>query len=155
MTKKTPQKRATELVSLSHEHHHALVFCVRLKKASQTTPEITQNYVRYFWENHISSHFDNEEKYLLHLMPTAPLKEQFLSEHNEIRALVNQLLTSAEEVMNNALLLSEKLNQHIRFEERILFPEIEKFASKKELQAVALQLNKSADCPVFFPEFWK
>lgn len=155
MTKKTPQKRAAELVCLSHEHHHALVFCVRLKKAPKVSVEIIQNYVRYFWENHILLHFENEEKYLLDLIPNIKHQEQFLLEHNQIKQLVNQILINAETSINNALMLSEILNNHIRFEERELFPEIEKWATQSQLQAVASFLNKDVACPVFLPEFWK
>lgn len=155
MTKKIPQKRAVELISLSHEHHHALVFCVRLKKAPKTDVKIIQNYVRYFWETHISLHFENEERCLLDLIPNSKLQEQFLFEHNQIKLLVNQILTGTETSINNALLLSETLNNHIRFEERELFPEIEKWATKSQLQTVASFLNKDVTCPLFLPEFWK
>lgn len=155
MTKKIPQKRAAELVSLSHEHHHALVFCVRLKKTQQTPIETIQNYVNYFWENHISEHFENEEKYLIDLIANQSLKEQFLAEHKQIREVVNSILTYPEAANKNALILSEILNNHIRFEERVLFPEIENAAKKNELQAIAKHINKPIVCPVFYPEFWK
>ena len=63
MTKNTPIKRDQNLVILSHEHHHGLVFCTRLNKAHQTDIKTLQLFLDDFWLNDLVPHFKNEEKW--------------------------------------------------------------------------------------------
>lgn len=156
MTKKTPIKRSKNLVLLSHEHHHGLVFCTRLKKAHQTDAKTLQLFVDDFWTNDLAPHFVNEEKWFLPEMENNEIKEQFIAEHQQIKTLVNCIKSSTKGLVELAVELSQVLNNHIRFEERIMFPYLEKTISANKLVEIGNALSEiEVSCNKFTPEFWK
>lgn len=157
MSQQQPLKRNENLVKFSHEHHHGLVFCTRLKKAKQARPETVKAYVKDFWEVALARHFEKEEELLLPLMGDHELTQRFLSEHSAIKALVNDLLSSdGDAVTDRALTLAQLANDHIRFEERQLFPWLEQKLDPAQLQRVGHALESvEVACHNFKPEFWK
>lgn len=156
MTQKIPIKRSENLVVLSHEHHHGLVFCTRLKKAHQTDAKTLKLFVNNFWVNDLVPHFTNEEKWFLPEMENNEIKEQFITEHQQIKELVNRIRNSPIEVVELAIELSQVLNNHIRFEERIMFPYLEKTIATNKLVEIGNALsNIEVSCNKFTPEFWK
>ncbi len=156
MTETKPIKRSENLVVLSHEHHHALVFCARLKKAHQTDAKTIQLFVDNFWTNDLLPHFINEEKWFLPEMENNEIKEQFIAEHQQIKTLVNCIKNATKGLIDLALELSQVLNNHIRFEERIMFPYLEKTIATNNLVEIGNTLsNIEVNCNKFTPEFWK
>lgn len=156
MTKKTPIKRSQELVVLSQEHHHALVFCMRLKKAHQTEGITLQLFVNDFWSNELAPHFKNEEKWLLPELEDNEIKKQFIAEHQQIRTLVQRIKNSTEDYVAIALQLAEILNNHVRFEERKMFPYLETKITAHQFALIGKALSKKEiTCHNFTPEFWK
>lgn len=156
MTKNTPIKRDQNLVILSHEHHHGLVFCTRLNKAHQTDIKTLQRFLDDFWLNDLVPHFKNEEKWFLAEMADNEIKEQFIAEHQQIRELVNRIQNSTQPVIELAAELAQVLNNHIRFEERILFPYLEKTIHTNKLLEIGNALSEiEVTCRKFTPEFWK
>ena len=156
MTNKTPIKRNQELVVLSQEHHHALVFCTRLKKAHLTDVKTLQLFVDDFWSTNTATHFDNEEKWLLPEMENNEIKNQFIAEHQQIRALVSQIKNATDEVVEVAVELAQVLNNHVRFEERILFPYLKKKIPADKMAEIGIALSEvKITCQKFTPEFWK
>ena len=155
--KSNPIKRNENLVALSHEHHHGLVFCTRLKKANKTDDEILKSFVKEFWDNRLASHFECEERLLLPLLRENKMAKQFLSEHDQIKELIQAILeTNSKNVKEDILKLAKLINDHIRFEERIMFPWLEKTLTPNELIAIGNEL-KDTEISVhqFSPEFWK
>ncbi len=159
MAKKTsPLKRNKNLEKLSHDHHHGLVFSVRLKKGNKTTHNILINYVKDFWENHLLTHFEDEERLFLPLLTDTEITGQFTSEHKQIRELVKKVISSANDESSRkyAFQLSELITSHIRFEERKMFPWLEKNSSFAELNNIGNELKENTIKPDnFSPEFWK
>ena len=78
--------------------------------------------------------------------------QQMLEEHEELEAIVH----ISSQIADGALLLdfSEKLNAHIRFEERILFPHIEKSTSKEQLDGVLKVHGDEISCDTWSDPFW-
>lgn len=151
-----PVKRNENLVVLSHEHHHGLIFCSRLKKARQTDEETLKRYVTYFWNNHLAAHFESEEKLLLPLMWDNEITAQFLSEHIQIEELTQSIMGNSKNVKEEALNLSNLINDHIRFEERTMFAWLEEVLSPIELVIVGNKLKGTEIIAHHFsPEFWK
>ncbi|MBY4677147.1 hemerythrin domain-containing protein [Marinobacterium arenosum] len=114
-------KRAEPLKILSREHHQALVLSMRLSKAV-TQQEDWQSLWRETREQSedLLAHFAIEEERLLPLMTeNQPLVEQLLEEHRVMR----QLLTDPGRTAAEAF--AERLKEHVRFEERELFPWLE------------------------------
>lgn len=155
MSANKPIKRDPNLNFLSHEHHHGLVFCVRLKKANQVGEKTVQSFVKSFWQDHLKEHFILEEELLLPIIKDSTIQNQFKNEHESIRILINDILYSTKEIYDNAILLSSLIKNHIRFEERIMFPHIETVNSKEVLSEIGQLMNdKEAELHIFQPEFW-
>lgn len=156
MAKETGARRSKDLVKLSHEHHHALVFSTRLKKAQRADIKTLQLFVDDFWKNYLLVHFENEEKLFLPLMPDTEIKRQFIAEHKQIKQLVQLLLTLKNNNNELTLKLSGLILSHVRFEEKIMFPYLEKTFQPNELATIGIALSEiEITAQEFTPEFWK
>ncbi|GEL77552.1 hemerythrin domain-containing protein [Tenuibacillus multivorans] len=137
-------RRHEALNPLSHHHHHTLMMAKDMKRvgADQSTKTYKQliREMIDFWENDGEFHFRDEEEvlvplYLEHLdeIETELVKEM-LYQHAQIRSLIHELreknLTSSYEKMRR---LGELLYEHVRLEERQLFPIMEKVIPEKYL----------------------
>ena len=121
-------KRSAALTLLSHDHHHALVVAQRLRRAedrSQATRELLN-----FWESQGREHFEVEEEVLvptwLELDPGADraLAERLADEHLVIRSQVRAAQSGTLD-LDGLGETGRLLADHVRFEERELFPLIE------------------------------
>lgn len=148
--------RDPNLYVFSHEHHHALVFASRLQKAQKTDERTLKRYVHNFWGNYLDDHFKNEEAAFLHLIDDDQIKEQFLSDHEAICSLANEITIAKSGITEKALELSDQIRKHVKFEERILFPWLQEHLSKEQLNAIGESLK---DVEVtedqFEPRFWE
>jgi len=127
-------RRHRALVPLSHDHHHALVAARRLRSGARgPDPAMAAAAFLDFFEEHTVPHFRDEEELLFPLVAgledAEPLVVRALLEHQRLHALAARLRRSeptATEVMAE---LADLLATHVRFEERELFPLIERLAS--------------------------
>jgi hemerythrin-like domain-containing protein len=148
-----PIKRSEQLSPLSREHHEALLLVWKIRQGlrNRTAPEEIGAYVHWFWNNHLQLHFSQEEHLLLpHLPESDEMAKQLIAEHHEVRELIAGQLNTAF-----LALLAGKMNDHIRFEERKLFPHIEKKLSLDQLNSIHKQLDQQPHCPEKWEnEFW-
>lgn len=113
-------KRSALLQPLSREHHTGLVYVKRLLDLSIQDTDLMLTYWRGICEavqTDLNAHFAEEE--LLVQGISEPLLNRFQEEHRQLRALMSA--QDAEGVKAFAILLKD----HIRFEERELFPRLE------------------------------
>jgi iron-sulfur cluster repair protein YtfE (RIC family) len=145
-------KRATELKSLSEDHHHGLVHARRLRRAASGEGDALADAARGFlgfWQAETSGHFRKEEEVLLPVyarhggnLARDPVL-QMHSQHAGIRGLVMQL---SDEVRGGYVRpktlreIGEGLEAHIRLEERELFPMIEESLSEVALGELGSRL---------------
>jgi hemerythrin-like domain-containing protein len=129
-----PIKRNENIVKLSKDHHASLLFCWKLRQGIKYHVAIGRliKYVQYFWEHHFSTHFKEEEEFLF-----KPLKDEVvqkeIDDHEKIKTFIDQV-TFSETGKDDVLLeLVELVDQHVRYEERILFPHLEKKLSDAQL----------------------
>lgn len=126
-------KRHRSLVALSHDHHHALVEARRLRRAaaSDEEPSAAAAAFRRFFAAATVPHFREEEETLFPLLVDAeearPLLVEALLDHQRLHALA-AALDRAGDVRRSMLELGERLEAHVRLEERELFPLIERLA---------------------------
>jgi mannose-6-phosphate isomerase-like protein (cupin superfamily) len=126
-------KRHPALVALSHDHHHALVEARRLRRAAagDNEPAAAAAAFRRFFAAVTVPHFREEEETLFPLLVDAeearPLLVAALLDHQRLHALTAALDDSAD-VRRSMRELGERLEAHIRLEERELFPLIERLA---------------------------
>ena len=152
-----PMKRNKNLVVLSREHHTGLVFCSRLKKSKNVDDAVLESFVNDFWTNDLALHFKKEESLLLPQFKDESIARQFLSEHSQIKSLIHSIVEhGSNHVQDDCLKLSQLIHDHIRFEERTMFPYLEQTISLADLEFIGLELEKteSAACQ-FLPRFWE
>jgi len=150
-----PIKRSKQLTPLSKDHHDGLLFAFKIKQGLKNGADIKliAEYVQWFWANHLEEHFREEEQILApHLPADNELLKQMFNEHENIEAMVR----INENIPDGALLqnLAQAIDDHIRFEERVLFPYAEKIIPEKELNSIYEQLPKEkAECEKWEKEF--
>lgn len=120
-------KRAEALRPLSREHLDALLAAKRLSEAGDL--EEAQQAFLGFWESDGRRHFRVEEEVLLpswakHAEVDRPGVARMLDEHLAIRREALRL-AAGESSLEEARELGRLLHDHVRFEERQLFPIVE------------------------------
>lgn len=147
-------KRHKALIPLSHDHHHGLLLAQLIKKNApdyKGLPKDLQGKINYTLETYNSSlinHFDDEEKILFPFVVGKDGKldyliDEIIGEHRLLENLITELPTSK----NQTILLDEIgriLESHIRKEERVLFPKVQKILSEDELSVLEKNLLSSS-----------
>src|SRR5699024_6564289 len=128
-------KRHVSLQPLSRHHMIGLHTALKLRRANTsksryTIEEILQD-LEKFWEPDGRNHFREEEEILLtafaqHASIDRPEVREMLIEHVQIRALIDSILKAKEPNIPMMHELGTLLDVHIRKEERVIFPMIEK-----------------------------
>ena len=136
-------KRHEGLFPLSHHHHHALVISKDLKDIGTSKGEKTYKIVLRelveFWEKDGNEHFRDEEEVPVSLYlrfesePNVDLVKKVLYQHAEIRGLITAIRNNQQADHEQLNLLGHLLDEHIRLEERELFPVIEEAVPEKYL----------------------
>lgn len=99
-------------------------------------PERIRSYADWFFKHHLIPHFKVEESLIFPILDANhELTKRALAEHKRLK----RLFTETENDIKTLSKIEEELEQHIRFEERILFPEIQKAATEAQL----LQIEKT------------
>lgn len=122
-------KRGTTLKPISREHYFALSLAKDCERAGLSGDEklIVKVYLRVLkaYERLLEPHFQFEENSLLPLLKSVeviPLVERSLSDHYQLRVLFNRLRQNDAESLGR---FGKYLTDHVRFEERELFPLLE------------------------------
>jgi len=151
-----PIKRSKELAPLSREHHEGLLFVWKIRRGCHLKIENKRIYqfISWFWDADLKAHFFKEEEILAHVCPPdSELLQQMLAEHKNIRRQVEELSESSDYAAFE--ILASSVNDHIRFEERQLFPAIENAATKAQLLQVGESLETVASCALQWNDpFW-
>ncbi len=153
MEKPKPLKRHKSIVPLSKDHHQALLLCWKIRTGFKKNIDVQRikSYSDWFWENHIQPHFKIEEKHVFPVLGNNhDLIKKALTEHRRLK----RLFESEIDVNKTLSLIEEELENHVRFEERILFGEIQKVASETELKNIAIHHQENF-CDNREDEFWK
>ena len=146
-------KRNEALVPLSHDHHAGLFVAQRLKRA-EDADSATAARERFlsFWRTDGRRHFRIEEEVLLpsfalHVEPSHEAVVRVLVDHVELRRRAADLEREEDTSLEELHQLGKRLEEHIRHEERVLFPLIEQALPAGELAelAAALKRDEGAD----------
>lgn len=150
---KKPIKRHPAMKQFSREHHFGLLLCWKIREGFRKgiDPERMKTYTDWFFQHHLKPHFEAEETYMFSLLPDEDkLKKRALKEHRRLERLFEE----NEDVNRSLSLIEEELEQHIRFEERILFAEIQKVATEEELETME-KMHQDPLVDDWEDEFWK
>jgi len=123
---KKPIKRSEHIVALSRDHHAGLLFCWKIKEGLKKGADFLRinKYVKFFWEQHLKKHFRDEETLLFDQVDNE-LSKQGKEEHKLLNEWFNRIIHDELKNPREYLLFTELLINHIRFEERVLFPYLE------------------------------
>ncbi len=113
-------------------------------------------YVEYFKTNFLRPHFREEEKILFAALKDKPV-EKAIEQHKEINILVAKPSKNTDPKSVEQLeKLSGIVDDHVRYEERQLFPHIEKALTPAQLEAIGKQLNEEHPLSKneYEDEFW-
>lgn len=136
-----PIKRNENIVILSREHHHGLLFAWKLRQglSADVDPARMAKYVAYFWSTQLAGHFHEEERLLFSKLQHA-LVSKAIEQHSEIDALVQQIQADEIGSVDPFGKLADLITDHIRFEERELFPYLEATIPSGQLKQIGTQL---------------
>jgi len=135
-------KRHEALAQLSRDHHQALFQAQRLRRATdEDAGEVLAAYLD-FWHEVGHLHFRAEEEVLLpayaaHADASSGAVVRVLVDHTLIRRDADALERAGEPPLERLHELGDRLEAHVRHEERVLFPLIEEALPEDELARVA------------------
>jgi len=141
-------QRHEALAGLSEEHHHGLVWSRRLRKlTSRDTEQSLREVIDQFlqvWEQEINPHFRREEEILL---PVFARTDMYWAE--SIREMLRQHVLLRRDVWlikedpqpHIIQRIGDLLQEHIRLEEREVFPLIQQHAEEHLLARIGELLH--------------
>jgi hypothetical protein len=152
-------KRNKNLIELSRDHHHGLLFGWKIKQGLKRNVPLDelQDYIIHFAHQALLPHFKEEENQVLVYLNSDDLYyRRTLHEHAELRGIIMRI--SIKNLTDKELLLTlvDKLESHIRFEERELFPYLEKMLSVQQLDEIGKLITELHQpyTDTYANEFW-
>ena len=148
-----PLKRHEALKPISREHHHGLLLCWKIRTGIDKGIDESRikKYVDYFYKTYLVPHFRMEEAYIFPVLgDDHKLIIQAVSQHRRLESLFNAK-SNLKESFNSIQL---ELDAHIRFEERVLFGEIQKVATVTELKLIEDKHELVVPSVGWADEFW-
>ena len=130
-----PLERHPLLRPLSREHHQGLLLCRRIRRELQARADhdLVLNECRAFFHADLLPHFAVEEEVVFPVLGRGnPLVQRAIAEHRRIA----RLFLRTVDPRTTLGLVEEELEAHIRFEERVLFPEVQRPATPEEMDRI-------------------
>lgn len=128
-------KRHSALIPLTHDHHHALTQVRKLRLAAKGTDDDRLGKAKQFldfFHTDTLKHFREEEEvifpFVADVAEAREALERVMIQHLQIHSLVHSLKGEVEEGISRPetlLRIAGRLEEHIRFEEKVVFPLIE------------------------------
>ena len=151
---KTKVRRNEHIKMLSREHHFSILFCWKIRQGLKKEVAIERicKYVQYFWQN-LQLHFREEEQIFF-----APMKDRMvqraINEHKHIKKQIINLQNHSENNARKLLIeLADLVDKHVQYEERELFPHLERKLSKEQIESISNQIQKHH--PSSLQDFYK
>ncbi|MBS1511039.1 MAG: hemerythrin domain-containing protein [Bacteroidetes bacterium] len=156
-TNTKPLKRSKQLTPLSKEHHDGLLCCWKINQglANNISIDRIASYLLDFYDKHLVRHFEEEEQLIFPLL-SSDNSNRLEAElhHNMLREMIATFRDVTQIPTLSLRYFSEILDRHIRFEERVLFPQIESEATPEALQIAADALKKETNVSDWADQFW-
>jgi len=146
--------RHTSLIPLSRDHHEGLLLAVRLQQRKKALlrlwshdPHWQAKYVVKFFTDHLAQHFEEEENILFpNILPFLKKKseiiDRLIKEHTEMRSSIEFFRQPIESELEEHLTQFGKLlEEHIRTEERELFPLCEEILPANIMNEIGKQIS--------------
>ena len=141
-------RRHDTLVPLTHDHHHTLAQARRLHDGAMTADmterrNVANDFINFYFGRAVRHFHEEEELFFAPLIDEPDARDLVLravSDHLRLHALVRMVkgqLTDGE--VDGVLLgrISTLLTEHVRYEEKELFPLVERLIPEQQLQELA------------------
>lgn len=154
-----PIKRTAPFISYSKEHHFGLLLIWKIRQGieKEISADRIANYILYFFEADLSHHFKDEERFLFTLLPTENLLRQRAEiEHNKIFNIITCIhLDKTNETL--IIEFADTLEKHIRFEERVLFTELQNIVPEIIIASIEDRITRNSEVinAKWDDSFWK
>lgn len=148
-----PIKRNEYLKPLSRDHHHGLLVCWKIRTGLKKGIDLQRikAFTDWFFKTSLLPHLSEEERFLFPLLGNEhEMIKKALSEHRRLIRLFESN-TDLEKTLNQ---IEEELENHIRFEERVLFNEIQKVVSEQKIQSMLKKDLENSIEKTWTDEFW-
>ncbi len=139
-----PLKRNIHIVELSKDHHFTLLFCWKIRQGLKrgADPERIRNYVAYFREQHMREHFREEEELLFSAVKDEQVDKAW-EDHRQINRLADQVVEKP--TAENLQQLADMVDDHVRYEERTLFPHLEQVLTEEQLEKIGKAITEQKE----------
>lgn len=156
-------KRSEYLRKITWEHHQALRYALHIRKgvANGTPCEVLAGYVRAVSEQHLEPHFVEEERALFSRLDEShrdyPVLRRVLDEHRTLPVLAREIGERDGHNRDQVASFAQMIVDHVRLEEKELFPWVEQCLTETALRAAQAQIEQmhSATELDWSDEFWK
>jgi len=153
-----PIKRNENIKQLSREHHFGLLFCWKIRMGLKKDIPLgrIRRYINYYWTNHWRQHFKEEEA-IFYLQIESDLCVKGLAQHKAISDMIKIINAKIVDRPETYMALVDIMDEHIRFEERALFPYLETVLSDETLSVIGTHLKTMHATTLvddFSDEFW-
>ncbi|HEY9169037.1 MAG TPA: hemerythrin domain-containing protein [Lutibacter sp.] len=125
-------KKLEAIKTLGREHKHGLLLCWKIRAGIKNNIELSRikTYADWFYFTHLIPHFEMEEKYLF---PILGNEHELIKKANSEHRRIKRLFENETNLLKALSLIEEELERLIRFEEHILFNEIQINATYEQL----------------------
>lgn len=134
--------RIEALKPFSKEHDDALLMCSNMRTGLRNKVEMKRikRYGDWFKEDYLDSHFEMEKRYIFPVLGNNNVRiKRACANHRRLNRLFVKN-SNLNIVLNK---IEEELGSYIRFEERILYNEIQKVASVDKLREIERMHHES------------
>lgn len=156
-----PIKRNEHIITLSREHHFSLLFSWKVKTGLKKGIDLKRihDYVIFFWEEHTIQHFRQEEE-VLFAVHNDELVDKALAEHKVIREKILALekWNGEDDISEQLMEVADMITDHVRYEERDLFPHLEQILTPEQLKQIGHELLEMQPEPLqddYEDQFWE
>lgn len=137
-------KRDPRLHGLSSEHHHALVLARTLLAPGQAWGSVEGAALAERFAAELEPHFQLEEEILLPALRAAGATSLAIRTDEDHGFLRAKMSLAAGGDYEAAAAFGQRLQEHVRFEERELFPACEALLTREVLDEVARRCPKGS-----------
>jgi iron-sulfur cluster repair protein YtfE (RIC family) len=150
-----PIRRSAALAPLSRDHHDGLLLAWKIRQGIKHHVPLLRiaAYCQWFLQHHLLQHFEQEERVLVPFLGMgSELSSRIIEEHRAIKTTITGLVEKPEPQILEQL--ASLVTEHIRFEERTLFNEVEKLATPQQLAQMGKDLEEEKVADLWEDEFW-
>ena len=138
-------KRSAALIPLSHDHHVALEVSLVLRRATRDTATDAVARLRALMATGLDRHFTIEEEVLLPALPADERSPGFADRVRAEHRLIREAVAAGHDDPETARATGVLLHDHIRFEERELFPLVEEHLQPPVLARLGAAIARAAN----------